>query len=54
MTDPDVPPLPPHIKREQAQAYMSALMHGDPDSIGIIKASFKQFARDFIPKAGKH
>nr|WP_299379259.1 thiamine pyrophosphate-requiring protein [uncultured Halomonas sp.] len=54
VTDPDVPPLPPHIKREQAQAYMSALMHGDPDSIGIIKASFKQFARDFIPKAGKH
>lgn len=42
-TDPDVPPLPPHIKREQAQAYMSALVNGDPDAIGIIKASFKQF-----------
>jgi len=50
-TDPDVPPLPPHIKREQAQAYMSALLHGDPDSLGIIKASIRQFARDFIPKA---
>lgn len=54
VTDPDVPPLPPHIKREQAEAYMSALLHGDPESMGIIKASFKQFARDFIPKARKH
>lgn len=53
-TDPDVPPIPPHIKREQAKAYMSALLHGDPDSLGIIKASFKQFAREFVPKARKH
>lgn len=53
-TDPNIPPIPPHIKREQAQAYMSALLHGDPDSLGTIKASFKQFAREFIPKARKH
>ncbi|SFU84146.1 thiamine pyrophosphate-requiring protein [Halomonas korlensis] len=54
ITDPNVPPIPPHIKREQAQAYMSALLHGDPDSLGIVKASFKQFARAFIPTARKH
>ena len=54
VTDPDIPPIPPHIKREQAQAYMSALLHGDPDALGTIKASFKQFAREFIPKARKH
>jgi len=53
VTDPDVPPLPPHIKREQAKAYMSALLHGDPDSLGIIKASFRQFARDMVPKVRK-
>ncbi|MDW5378752.1 thiamine pyrophosphate-requiring protein [Halomonas sp. HP20-15] len=53
-TDPDVPPIPPHIKREQAKAYMSALIHGDPDSLGIIKASFKQFAREIVPKVRKH
>lgn len=53
-TDPDVPPIPPHIKREQAKAYMSALLHGDPDSLGIIKASFKQFAREIVPKVHKH
>jgi pyruvate dehydrogenase (quinone) len=54
VTDPNVPPIPPHIKREQAQAYMSALMSGDPDALGIVKASFKQFAREFIPKTRKH
>ncbi|MHB0776447.1 thiamine pyrophosphate-requiring protein [Halomonas sp. WWR20] len=54
MADPNIPPIPPHIKPEQAKAYMSALMHGDPDALGIVKASFKQFAREFIPKGRKH
>ena len=29
-TDPNAPPLPPHIKLEQAKAYASVLLHGDP------------------------
>ncbi|MGZ8196607.1 MAG: thiamine pyrophosphate-requiring protein, partial [Methylosarcina sp.] len=41
-TDPDVPPLPPHITFKQAKAYASAILQGDPDSAGIIKASMKQ------------
>jgi len=41
-TDPDVPPLPPHITLKQAKAYASAILHGDSDSAGIIKASVKQ------------
>jgi pyruvate dehydrogenase (quinone) len=41
-TDPDVPPLPPHITFKQAKAYASAILHGDSDSAGIIKASVKQ------------
>ena len=41
-TDPDVPPLPPHITFTQAKAYASAVLHGDSDSAGIIKASVKQ------------
>ncbi|RUR31700.1 thiamine pyrophosphate-requiring protein [Vreelandella nanhaiensis] len=54
LTDPDVPPIPPHIKREQAKAYMSALLHGDPDALGIIKASFRQFSRQITPKLHRH
>ena len=41
-TDPDVPPLPPHITFKQAKAYASAILHGDSDAAGIIKASVKQ------------
>lgn len=49
VTDPDVPPMPPHIKPEQAKAYLSALLHGDPDAMGIIKASAKDFLKTFAP-----
>ncbi|MDD5579994.1 MAG: thiamine pyrophosphate-requiring protein [Methylobacter sp.] len=41
-TDPNVPPLPPHISFDQVRAYSSAILQGDPDSAAIIKASFKQ------------
>ena len=49
-TDPDVPPLPPHIKLEQARAYLSALWQGDPDRAGIIKQTAKQVLGSLKPK----
>jgi pyruvate dehydrogenase (quinone) len=39
ITDPDVPPLPPHITLEQAKAYASALWKGDPNRTGIVRQS---------------
>jgi pyruvate dehydrogenase (quinone) len=45
VTDPNIPPLPPHIREQQAKAYMSALYHGDPDAYGIIKSSAKEMLR---------
>ena len=45
-TDPDVPPIPPHIKREQARAYASAIMRGDSDSADIIRATVSKFLPD--------
>ena len=42
VTDPNVPPLPPHITTKQAKAYLEALIKGDPDAIETIKASAKQ------------
>ncbi|MEH6643357.1 MULTISPECIES: thiamine pyrophosphate-requiring protein [Halomonadaceae] len=50
-TDPDIPPIPPHISKQQAKAYMSAMLHGDPDALETIKASLKQFSKSFIAKA---
>lgn len=43
ITDPDVPPLPPHITWDQATSYLGALSKVDPDQWGIIKQSTKQF-----------
>jgi pyruvate dehydrogenase (quinone) len=48
-TDPDVPPLPPHITFEQARAYLSSIMHGDPDTMGIVQQSAKQLVSSWLP-----
>ena len=43
ITDPDVPPLPPHIEPAQAKHFMAALFKGDPDAMGIVRASAKEW-----------
>jgi pyruvate dehydrogenase (quinone) len=53
VTDPDVPPLPPFISAKQAKAYLSALLHRDPDSIGIVKASAKEWWDGLFPSEKK-
>jgi pyruvate dehydrogenase (quinone) len=40
-TDPNVPPLPPHLTFEQAKAFASAVLKGDPDSWQMIKQTMK-------------
>jgi pyruvate dehydrogenase (quinone) len=42
ITDPNVPPLPPHVTGAQARHYMKALLHGDPDAAKIVKASARE------------
>jgi len=49
ITDPEVPPLPPHITLEQAKALSSALVAGDENAGRIIRQSFKQKAQEFLP-----
>jgi pyruvate dehydrogenase (quinone) len=41
-TDPDVPPLPPHITLQQAKAFASSLAKGDPDEGGVIRNTARQ------------
>lgn len=48
VTDPSVPPLPPHISFDQAKAFLSALWKGDPDSMAMIRASMKDMAAGFL------
>src|SRR5436190_964062 len=47
--DPNVPPLPPHIRTDQARASMKALRKGDPEARGVITQSFKQKILEFLP-----
>ncbi len=49
VTDPDVPPLPPHITLSQAKAFASAMLHGDEDTRGMLRASTKEILDSFIP-----
>jgi len=48
-TDPDIPPLPPHITLKQAKAFASTLWQGDPNEAGIIKKTIKEFAAELLP-----
>ncbi|HWE99943.1 MAG TPA: thiamine pyrophosphate-requiring protein [Caulobacteraceae bacterium] len=41
-TDPEVPPLPPHISLEQAKKFVGTLVQGDPDEGGLIKGAMGQ------------
>jgi pyruvate dehydrogenase (quinone) len=41
VTDPEVPPLPPHIKLEQASSLAKALMQGDEHGARIVSQSLK-------------
>jgi len=49
VTDPEVPPLPPHITIEQAKALSSALLSGDPNAGRIVRQSFSQKVQEFLP-----
>jgi pyruvate dehydrogenase (quinone) len=37
--DPEVPPLPPHIRMEQAKKMAEAMVKGDPERRGVMEKS---------------
>ncbi len=41
-TDPEVPPLPPHVTLHQAKQFTAALLKGDPDERATISGAMKQ------------
>ncbi|HDZ55350.1 MAG TPA: thiamine pyrophosphate-requiring protein [Pseudomonas xinjiangensis] len=52
-TDPNVAPLPPHIKFEQAKKFASTLLQGDPDQAGIVVQTAKQVLGGVLPGKDK-
>lgn len=49
ISDPEVPPLPPHITLQQGKAYLSALLHGDPNAMRSVRAAAKEWWATTFP-----
>ena len=50
ITDPEVPPLPPHIEMQQATSLAKALMKGDPNAGEIIRHSLKGKLKELVTR----
>ena len=48
VTDPEVPPLPPHITFKQAMDFSKSLLH-DPARQGMIRGAVKDMVETFVP-----
>jgi len=48
-TDPEVPPLPPHITLKQATAFAKALAKGDPREGGVFIGAMRQVLGNLLP-----
>ena len=51
VTDPTVPPIPPHANRDQMQSMASALLKGDPESWAVVREGVKAKAQEFRPRS---
>jgi len=49
ITDPNVPPLPPHITMEQAKNFAEAMLKGDPEKASVLRQTSKQLMEGFVP-----
>jgi hypothetical protein len=48
VTDPEVPPPPPHITLEQGKSLLSAILKGDPARAEVIQQSWKQVVKTWL------
>ena len=49
VTDPEIPPLPPHIRVEQAKKMAEAMVKGDPARMEAMEHSLRGKIREFLP-----
>ncbi|HEY2763307.1 MAG TPA: thiamine pyrophosphate-requiring protein [Pseudonocardiaceae bacterium] len=53
VTDPAVPPIPPHADLDQMEKTAEALLRGDPEAWDIVKSGVKSKAQEFLPGRGR-
>jgi pyruvate dehydrogenase (quinone) len=51
-TDPEVPPLPPHITLDQARKFTSMLVKGDPNEGSALLGTAKEALASVLPGRG--
>jgi pyruvate dehydrogenase (quinone) len=49
LSDPSVPPLPPHITLRQAKDFTSSILKGDVNAWDMIKETYKEVIENFLP-----
>lgn len=49
VTDPEVPPLPPHITLKQAKNFTASILNRDPKARGMIRQAFKDMLESYLP-----
>ncbi|KVV38898.1 thiamine pyrophosphate-binding protein [Burkholderia territorii] len=53
-SDPEVPPLPPHVTLQQAKHFAESLMKGDPREANVIVETARQVLSAVLPGTGEH
>jgi pyruvate dehydrogenase (quinone) len=48
-TDPEVPPMPPHLTFEQVKNLTASVVKGDPESEGVIRGTVRQVLSSVLP-----
>ncbi|MEU3829970.1 thiamine pyrophosphate-requiring protein [Streptomyces sp. SID161] len=54
LTDPAVPPIPPHASWEQMEATAASVLKGDADRGSMIRQGLKAKVQEFLPGRDKH
>ncbi|MFI9722025.1 thiamine pyrophosphate-requiring protein [Streptomyces sp. NPDC052396] len=54
LTDPAVPPIPPHADWDQIEATAASIIKGDTDRKGMIRQGVKAKIQEFLPGGPKH
>jgi pyruvate dehydrogenase (quinone) len=49
LTDPAVPPIPPHATWDQMEATAASILKGDADRESVVKQGFKAKVQEFLP-----
>ncbi|MEU2335392.1 thiamine pyrophosphate-requiring protein [Streptomyces sp. NPDC013172] len=49
VTDPAVPPIPPHATLDQIEAAAAAVLKGDSDRVAMVRQGFKAKVQEFLP-----